>query len=152
MQLDPFLQPLSPTGWFPVCWLCWGLQAKRESPEVHGLIHEARVQSNNSPNRGTSLQEEAIPCVWMSYACSTPSTPNLKHELQDSTGLQQNPVYEDCIFPCKRLPPALQALLVMFVITAQPLNGIQSPKSPSRRVVSSAHGILPLAPPPTPYS
>ena len=55
---------------------------------MHGLIHKARVESNDGPNRGTSLQEEAVSCIWMSYACSAAIMPDLKLELQKDTGLQ----------------------------------------------------------------
>lgn len=39
-------------------------------PVLHGLKHKAGVQSYNSPNRGRSLQEQAISSIWMSYACN----------------------------------------------------------------------------------
>ena len=40
----------------------------KPSPVVHWLVHKARVQSDNSPNRGTSQQEQPIACIWMCYA------------------------------------------------------------------------------------
>ena len=38
-------------------------------PVMHCLIDQTRVESHNSPNRGSALQEQPISSIRMGYAC-----------------------------------------------------------------------------------